>query len=69
MDQKQLNETLIQKKILSQDKVEALQKDKSQQKTVESWEDFLIGKKILTEDQLLAIKSQISAENSYGLGE
>ncbi|MCX6797303.1 MAG: ATPase, T2SS/T4P/T4SS family, partial [Candidatus Doudnabacteria bacterium] len=57
MDRSQLNEALKQKKILTQDKLEALEKDRQQVKGVISWEDFLLEKKALSEEQLLTVKA------------
>ncbi len=58
MDKNQLNAALKQKKILSDDKIAVLEKEKSQTKDKISWEDFLLEKKTLTEEQLLAAKSE-----------
>ena len=58
MDQNELSQLLKQNKILSADKIEKLEKEKSQYKTPIPWEDFLVEKKILTEPQLLEFKSK-----------
>jgi type IV pilus assembly protein PilB len=67
MDQTQLNTALKQKKLLTQDKIESLQKDKSQVKGIISWEDFLVEKKALNEDQLLAVKAEALGVSSIDL--
>jgi type IV pilus assembly protein PilB len=59
MDKQELNAALKQNKILTQDKLDALEKDLSQAKTPTFWEDFLVEKKAVTEQQLLALKSQL----------
>ncbi len=59
MDKQELNTALKQNKILTEDKLEVLEKDLSQVKIPTTWEDFLIEKKAVTEQQLLALKSQL----------
>jgi type IV pilus assembly protein PilB len=59
MDRNQLNTALKQKKILTDEKIAVLEKEKSQMKDSVSWEDYLLGKKILTEAQLLTIKGEV----------
>lgn len=59
MDIQQLNLALKKNKILSADKLDALEKDKTQLKTPMPWEDFLVEKKVITEDRLLSIKSEL----------
>jgi type IV pilus assembly protein PilB len=59
MDKQELNAALKQNKILTEDKLEILEKELSQEKIPTFWEDFLIGKKAVTEQQLLALKSQL----------
>lgn len=59
MDKNQLNAALKQKRLLNQDKIEALEKEKLQVKGTITWEDFLLQKKVLTEEQLLALKSDL----------
>jgi type IV pilus assembly protein PilB len=61
MDKQELNNALVQNKILTADKLEVLEKDLSQVKTPILWEDFLVGKKAVTEQELLALKTQILA--------
>jgi len=61
MDKQELNNALIQNKILTADKLEVLEKDLSQVKTPIPWEDFLVGKKAVTEQELLALKTQALA--------
>jgi type IV pilus assembly protein PilB len=59
MDKQELNTALKQNKILTGDKLEALEKEHSQVKIPISWEDFLIEKKAVTEQQLLDLKSRL----------
>lgn len=59
MDKQELNTALEQTKILTQDKLEALEKELSFVKAPVPWEDFLLEKKAVTEQQLLALKSQL----------
>jgi type IV pilus assembly protein PilB len=59
MDRNQLNAALRQKKILSEAKLNSLDQEKGQLKTVTSWEDFLVEKKAVTEDDLVKIKAEI----------
>ncbi len=59
MDKNQLNSALKQKKLINEEKIKSLEKDRSQLKTPSSWEDFLVEKKILTEEKLLAVKAEL----------
>ena len=59
MDRNELNEALKQKKILTDDKLEDLQKEALLLKSPTSWEDFLISKKAVTEADLLSIKAEV----------
>lgn len=59
MDKQELNEALKQNKILTEDKLEVLEKELSGLKVPIYWEDFLVEKKAVTEQQLLALKSQL----------
>ncbi len=59
MDKQQLNKALKQSKILSDDKLSALEKELGQLKIRLPWEDFLIEKKVLTEEALLELKSAL----------
>lgn len=59
MDKVALNTALKQKRILNEEKIGNLEKEKLQLKTAESWEEFLLEKKILNEEQLLALKSEM----------
>ncbi len=59
MDRSQLNSALRQKKILTETKLNALDQEKSQSKSILSWEDFLVEKKAVKEDQLLKVKSDM----------
>lgn len=59
MDTQQLNTALKQKKIVSADKISALEKEKLQLKTQLPWEDFLVEKKVLGEAQMLDLKSEL----------
>ncbi|MBL8030439.1 MAG: type II/IV secretion system protein [Candidatus Doudnabacteria bacterium] len=59
MDVKQLNTALKQKKLLSDDKIKVLEKEKLALKTSSTWEDFLLEKKVISEDDLLKLKSEI----------
>ena len=57
MDKTALNAALKQNKIVSADKLEALEKDLLQLKTPEPWEDFLLEKKILDGKDTFGLKS------------
>lgn len=59
MDKQQFNQVLKQNKILTEDKLEILDKERLQQKNPDSWEDFLVQKKVLTESKLLELKSAL----------
>ncbi len=59
MDSIQLNEALLKQKVLTKEKLEALEKDKLSIKDAVAWEDFLVDKKVLPEVQLLTIKSEM----------
>ena len=61
MDKNQLNSALKEKKILSADKLQALEKDLLQLKAVVPWEDFLVERRVINEEQLLALKSELLA--------
>jgi len=58
MEKNQLNTALLEKKILTEDKVKALEKDLLGQKTPTPWEDFLVEKKVITEKDLISVKSE-----------
>ena len=60
MDKQQLNTALKEKKVLTDDKLKALQAELLQQKIPVSWEDFLLEKKVLPEKDLLKLKADIS---------
>lgn len=59
MDRIELNKALKQKKILSEDKIAELEKERLQIKGNVSWEEFLLQKKVMTEDSLLTFKSEL----------
>ena len=59
MDKITLNQALKDKRILSEEKIKILEKEKSLLKTPISWEDFLIDKKILDGEKLLVIKAEV----------
>jgi len=59
MDKQDLNKALKQKKILTDDKLQVLEKELGQLKTAEPWEDFLVEKKVVDEKSLLAVKSEV----------
>jgi type IV pilus assembly protein PilB len=59
MDKQQLNTALKQKKILGDDKIAVLEKERDQLKIPTPWEDFLVQKKALTEPQLLEVKAAL----------
>jgi indole-3-glycerol phosphate synthase len=59
MDRKELNTALIQKKVLTNDKLQTLEKEAMQLKVPEPWEDFLVEKKALKEDELINIKAEL----------
>ena len=59
MDRTQLNTALKQKRIINESKLTALGEEKLQQKTSNSWEEFLVEKKAVTEEQLLGIKAEV----------
>ncbi len=59
MDAKQLNAALKQKKLLSEDKIKVLEKEKLTLKTSTTWEDFLLEKKVVSEEDLLKLKSEM----------
>lgn len=57
MDIAQLNTALKQKRLVNDDKIAVLQKEREQLKTPSPWEDFLVQKKVVAEPQLLEIKA------------
>ncbi len=59
MDRIELNKALKQKKVLSEDKIAELEKERLQIKGNVSWEEFLLQKKVMTEDALLTFKSEL----------
>ncbi len=59
MDIKQLNAALKEKRLLNDEKIKTLEKDRLSQKSPSTWEDFLVEKKVLGEDDLLKIKAEI----------
>ncbi len=59
MDKPQFNLSLKQKKLLSEDKLAALQKEYQQLKSPQTWDNFLIDKKALTEKQILDVESEL----------
>ncbi len=59
METKQLNAALKEKKLLTDDKIKVLEKERTQQKTPSPWEDFLLEKKVLSEEDLLKIKAEM----------
>jgi len=59
MDRTELNKALKQKKVLSEDKIAELEKERLQIKGNVSWEEFLLQKKVMTEDALLTFKSEL----------
>lgn len=59
MEIKQLNAALKEKKLLTDDKIKVLEKERTQQKTPSPWEDFLLEKKVLSEEDLLKIKAEM----------
>lgn len=59
MDIKQLNAALKEKRLLNEEKIKTLEKDRLSQKSPSTWEDFLVEKKVLGEDDLLKIKAEI----------
>jgi len=59
MDKQELNTALKQNKILTEEKLETLEKELTAVKVPITWEDFLIDKKALTEKELLDLKSKI----------
>lgn len=59
MDKIQLNTALKQKKLVSQDKLAELEKERLLVKGNVPWEEFLLQKKVVTEPQLLKIESEI----------
>jgi type IV pilus assembly protein PilB len=59
MDIKQLNAALKEKRILNEEKIKALEKDRLSSKNPSAWEDFLVEKKLLLEEDLLKIKAEI----------
>lgn len=59
MDTKALNAALKEKRLLNEDKIKTLEKERLQQKGAVSWEDFLLEKKIVSEEDLLAAKSEL----------
>jgi type IV pilus assembly protein PilB len=59
MDKAELNKALKQNKILTEEKLEALEKELATVKVPITWEDFLIDKKALTEKDLLDLKSKL----------
>jgi type IV pilus assembly protein PilB len=59
MDIKQLNAALKEKRILNEEKIKALEKDRLSSKNPSAWEDFLVEKKLLSEEDLLKIKAEI----------
>jgi len=59
MDKQQFNQALRQNKILTEDKLEVLEKERLQLKNPIPWEEFLVSKKVLTEIKLLELKSEL----------
>lgn len=59
MDKQQFNQVLKQNKILTEDKLEVLEKERLQLKNPIPWEEFLVSKKVLTEIKLLELKSEL----------
>ena len=59
MDKQQFNQVLKQNKILTEDKLEVLEKERLQLKNPIPWEEFLVAKKVLTEIKLLELKSEL----------
>jgi type IV pilus assembly protein PilB len=57
MDKQQLNGALKQSKILNEEKIQVLEKERQQQKIPIPWEEFLLQKKVVNEAKLLEIKS------------
>src|SRR6185436_16552039 len=57
MDKNQLNTVLKENKILNDDKIAVLDKEREQLKSPVAWEDFLVQKKVITEAQLLEVKA------------
>ncbi len=59
MDKQQFNQTLKQNKIITEDKLQVLEKERLQLKNPDPWEDFLVKKKVLSEAKLLELKSAL----------
>ncbi len=59
MDKKQLNQALVENKIITPEVLNALEKEKSASKADLPWEDFLVEKKAVSDDALLALKAAI----------
>ena len=56
MDRSELNQVLLDKKLVDNAVLSKLEKELGQQKILTSWEDFLVEKKVLSEQQLLEVK-------------
>lgn len=67
MDIKQLNTALKQKRLLNEEKIKVLEKERLTQKTPSPWEDFLLEKKVLTEEDLVNTKSELTGVASVEL--
>jgi len=57
MDKKELNQALKSGKIITEEKLDALEKEFAHLKDPMPWEDFLLEKKAVPEDQILKIKA------------
>jgi hypothetical protein len=54
----ELNQILIQKKLITAAKLTELEQEVGSSVTTEAWETFLVEKKVITESQLLELKSE-----------
>ncbi|MFA5991539.1 MAG: GspE/PulE family protein [Candidatus Doudnabacteria bacterium] len=59
MDKQQFNQALKQNKIITEDKLQVLEKERLQLKNPDPWEEFLVQKKVLSESKLLELKSAL----------
>src|SRR5438552_2705117 len=59
MDKHELNTALKEKKILTESKLSALEKELNQIKSPPVWEEFLVQKKVISEADLLNLKSAL----------
>ncbi len=59
MDKNQLNTALKQKKLVGQDKLAELEKERLMVKGNMPWEEFLLQKKVVTEPQLLKLEAEL----------